>query len=359
MRSSRPWRRDPEHPSRTPSPDTGRALIVRSRGARLRRRRRAAPGRGRARGAPGRRAARPALRLAGVRARRDAGRERAAADLLVGPPDPRAVARELALPRGAPGLQQDLRRRRSTSARSSPSSSTSGATSSATRSPGSAPCARARSGPRTSASPWAIAIATVPAAIVGALGEDTIDNHLGQPWQIAFFLAFFAILLWVADRRPQRGSLDASRLPTAVADRHLADPRADARRLALGDHDHGRPLRAPRPRRRRALLVPAADPDRARRRPLQGAQARRARPAAAGSTGPFIVGTIASAAVGLVAIDLLLGYVRRHSYLPFVIYRLVIAALIVIAIASAAGAAARSDDRLASRGERGVAEAVS
>ena len=57
-------------------------------------------------------------------------------------------------------------------------------------------------------------------------------------------------------------------------------------------------------------------------------------PLPAGSAGPFIVGTIASAAVGLVAIDLLLGYVRRHSYLPFVIYRLVIAALIVIAIAS-------------------------
>ena len=39
------------------------------------------------------------------------GADRAAADLLVGPPDPRAVDRGLALPRGAPGLQQDLRRR--------------------------------------------------------------------------------------------------------------------------------------------------------------------------------------------------------------------------------------------------------
>ena len=28
---------------------------------------------------------------------------------------------------------------------------------------------------------WAIAIATVPAAIVGAAGEDAIDNHLGEP----------------------------------------------------------------------------------------------------------------------------------------------------------------------------------
>jgi undecaprenyl-diphosphatase len=48
-----------------------------------------------------------------------------------------------------------------------------------------------------------------------------------------------------------------------------------------------------------------------------------------GSGGPFLVGTIASAASGLVAIHLLLGYVRRHSYTPFVLYRLALAAFIV------------------------------
>jgi undecaprenyl pyrophosphate phosphatase UppP len=43
---------------------------------------------------------------------------------------------------------------------------------------------------------------------------------------------------------------------------------------------------------------------------------------------------MAAAAVGLVAIDLLLGYVRRHDYTAFVVYRLVVAAGIVIVIAS-------------------------
>ena len=43
---------------------------------------------------------------------------------------------------------------------------------------------------------------------------------------------------------------------------------------------------------------------------------------------------MAAAAVGLVAIDLLLGYVRRHDYTLFVVYRLVVAALIVLVIAS-------------------------
>ena len=51
---------------------------------------------------------------------------------------------------------------------------------------------------------WGVAIATMPAAIVGALGEDAIEKRLGEPWQIAIFLAFFAGLLWIADRRPER-----------------------------------------------------------------------------------------------------------------------------------------------------------
>ena len=53
-----------------------------------------------------------------------------------------------------------------------------------------------------------------------------------------------------------------------------------------------------------------------------------------GSTGPFIVGTIAAAGMGLIAIDLLLGYVRRHDYSAFVLYRLAAAAAILIVIAT-------------------------
>jgi undecaprenyl-diphosphatase len=53
-----------------------------------------------------------------------------------------------------------------------------------------------------------------------------------------------------------------------------------------------------------------------------------------GSTGPFVVGTIAAAAVGLVAIDFLLGYVRRRDYSPFVIYRLLAAAIVLLLIAT-------------------------
>jgi undecaprenyl-diphosphatase len=56
----------------------------------------------------------------------------------------------------------------------------------------------------------------------------------------------------------------------------------------------------------------------------------------AGSGGPFLVGTLAAMAVGLVAIDVLLGYVRRHDYSPFAIYRIAVAIAIVAVIASGA-----------------------
>src|SRR6185437_14963418 len=41
-----------------------------------------------------------------------------------------------------------------------------------------------------------------------------------------------------------------------------------------------------------------------------------------GWVGPFVVGTVASAGAGLLAITWLLGYVRSHDYTIFVVYRL-------------------------------------
>ena len=38
---------------------------------------------------------------------------------------------------------------------------------------------------------WCVAAATVPAAIVGAVGENLIAEKLGEPWQIAILLALF------------------------------------------------------------------------------------------------------------------------------------------------------------------------
>ena len=50
--------------------------------------------------------------------------------------------------------------------------------------------------------------------------------------------------------------------------------------------------------------------------------------------GPFLVGTLAALGSGLLAIDWLLGFVRTHTYGVFVVYRLIVAALVLFAIVS-------------------------
>lgn len=179
----------------------------------------------------------------------------------------------------------------------------------------------------------AIAIATVPAAIAGALGESAIENHLGQPWQIAIFLAVFAILLWVADRRPQRETIDELGLRRAVligVSQILAlMPGVSRSGITITTGRFSRLTRDAAARFSFLLLIPI----------VLGAVVYKGakvavHPLPPGSTGPFIVGTLAAVAVGLVAIDLLLGYVRRYDYTPFVVYRIVLAIFIAVVILS-------------------------
>jgi undecaprenyl-diphosphatase len=181
---------------------------------------------------------------------------------------------------------------------------------------------------------WWIFAATVPAAIVGALGESTIENHLGQPWQIAIFMSVFAVLLWVADRSLQQRRVETLGFWPAfwIGTSQILALMPGVSRSGI-TITTGRFLRLERDAAARfafLLLIPI----------VFGAVVYKGlkdvvlNPLPAGSVGPFVVGTMAAAAVGLIAIDLLLGYVRRHDYTIFVIYRLVLAALIVIVIAS-------------------------
>jgi undecaprenyl-diphosphatase len=54
----------------------------------------------------------------------------------------------------------------------------------------------------------------------------------------------------------------------------------------------------------------------------------------AGTTGPFLVGTLTSMVVGLVSIWALLSYLRRNNYNIFVLYRLAVALAVLILIAT-------------------------
>jgi undecaprenyl-diphosphatase len=181
---------------------------------------------------------------------------------------------------------------------------------------------------------WWIFFATIPAALAGALGEEPIENHLGQPYQIAVFMAVFAVLLWFADRFPQQRRIEQLGFWPAfgigVSQILALMPGVSRSGITITTGRFQRLERDAAARFAFLLLIPI----------VFGAVVYKGlkhvvlNPLPAGSVGPFVVGTMAAAAVGLIAIDLLLGYLRRHDYTIFVIYRLVLAALILIVIVS-------------------------
>lgn len=179
---------------------------------------------------------------------------------------------------------------------------------------------------------WYVAIATVPAVIVGAALESKIDEHLGDPWQIAIFLGVFAVLLAVADRvaaRREMGELGrGNALLLGIAQCLALMPGVSRSGITI---TAGRFLGLSRDQAARfsfLLLVPIT----------AGAvvykAAKHLHDLPAGSHGPFVVGTIAAAATGLLAIHALLAFVRSRGYAPFVVYRLGVVVAIVILIAA-------------------------
>jgi len=180
---------------------------------------------------------------------------------------------------------------------------------------------------------WVMAIGTVPAVIVGGLGENWIDDHLGEPWQIAILLAGAGLLLAYADRRPQRSGMEAVGPKQAVQ-----VGLAQALALAPGVSRSGITITAGRflglnrdaaARFSFLLLVPATTGAVV----LKGAGVvKDGLPD--GVVGPMILGVTASAISGYLAISWLLRLVRRRNYDVFVIYRIAMAIVVLSVIAS-------------------------
>jgi undecaprenyl-diphosphatase len=181
---------------------------------------------------------------------------------------------------------------------------------------------------------WYVFAATLPAAVAGAAGEDVIEEHLGQPWQIAILLAVFGVLLWLADRLPERGTIKDLRFGTAFAigvSQILAlMPGVSRSGITITTSRAAGLDRDSAARFSFLLLIPVVFGAVV----YKGLKHVLIESLPPGSTGPFVVGTLAAAGVGLVAIDVLLGYVRRHDYSLFVVYRLLAAGIVLAIIAT-------------------------
>jgi undecaprenyl-diphosphatase len=181
---------------------------------------------------------------------------------------------------------------------------------------------------------WFVLVATIPAGLVGLAGEDAIADNLGEPWQILILLAAGAVLLWLADRSPQTRAMGDLRLGHAVV-----MGCAQALALAPGVSRSGITITAGRfmkldrdgaARFSFLLLLPTV----LGALVLKGVGDVLLGDLPSGWQGPFVVGTLAALGSGLLAIDWLLGFVRSHTYGVFVVYRLVAAALVLLAILS-------------------------
>ena len=180
---------------------------------------------------------------------------------------------------------------------------------------------------------WAIAVGTVPAVIVGGLGSGFIEDHLGEPWMIGIQLIVFGALLGWADRLPQSRSFDDLTVRNG-----LYIGVAQVLALAPGTSRSGITITAARylgfdrdsaARVSFLLLIPA----------VAGATVFSAYKAVKEGlphdvAGPIVVGTIASAVSGYIAIAWLLRLVRTHSYRPFVLYRYAAGAFVLLLIAT-------------------------
>jgi undecaprenyl-diphosphatase len=179
----------------------------------------------------------------------------------------------------------------------------------------------------------AIAVGTVPAVIAGGLGSSFIEDHLGEPWMIGIQLIFFGWLLGWADRLPERRQYEGLTLREG-----LYVGLAQVLALAPGTSRSGITITAARylgfdrdsaARVSFLLLIPA----------VAGATVYSAAKAIHDGlpddvAGPIIVGTLASAISGYLAIAWLLRLVRTHSYRPFVLYRYFAGAGVLLLIAT-------------------------
>lgn len=180
---------------------------------------------------------------------------------------------------------------------------------------------------------WFVFISMLPGAILGAAFENFFDTFFHDPSRliyVAILVAVGAVLLWVAERVGTKSrTLTDMRFPDAVV---IGAAQAGA--LFAGISRSGITIAA-------GLFVGLEREAAARFAFLMavpiiaGAGLWKSRELlngglAAGNVAPLIAGMIAALVAGLIAVSALLAYLRRRDTNIFIVYRLVLAAVLVL-----------------------------
>ncbi len=179
---------------------------------------------------------------------------------------------------------------------------------------------------------WMVILATLPALVIGALFSHISEELQGMPFAIAVFMGAFGIMLWAADAYGPRSLT----LEDVGWRRALAMGLAQSLALAPGVSRSGAIIctaRAAGLRREDAadfaflMSVPvmaAAGVFEARTLLSEGF--------AASDLQAMGIGALASAVSGFFAIRYLLRRLKRGGLLPFVLYRLVFSAVMLVVL---------------------------
>ena len=186
--------------------------------------------------------------------------------------------------------------------------------------------------------------ASIPAGVVGLLFGKAIEAHLRSPLLIAATTALWGVVMWVADRHSRAGMALTKDLTSAKSDalervgwvRGLVVGAAQALALIPGTSRSGITITA-------ALFSGLDRPTAARFSFLLGIPITAAAGGykllhvlrvgvPPGDGGPLVAAVIAAFVSGWLAVWFLVGYLRRRSLTPFVIYRLLLAAVILLAV---------------------------
>jgi len=176
---------------------------------------------------------------------------------------------------------------------------------------------------------WMLVLSTIPAAILGVLLNDILESAVRQPGLVAVTLVVGAAILWLADRWGARTRRTEDVGPGIAIGLGFAQALALIPGVSRSGISISAALFAGLRRVdavRYSFLM--ATPITAAAVAWEGLKLVRGEVAGA-SAGVLIVGVVASFVAGILAIGLLLRYVRTQTFTIFVIYRLVLAAVVV------------------------------
>ena len=179
---------------------------------------------------------------------------------------------------------------------------------------------------------WLIAVSTIPAGLAALALNDVVDEpSFRQPGLVIVMLVVFAGVLWLADRWGSR-RLEVDQLSFRGA---VGIGVAQALALVPGVSRSGVTMSAGlfagltrEATARYAFLM--ATPVTALAVAYEGVKLVRGEAGADAELVPLIVGVLASFGSGVLAISVLLRYLRTRSFGIFVVYRLVVAALFLV-----------------------------